>query len=43
MEVHKKKEVVLEKQKQKHLGTPSRSQQSFQLTEMDQLKDYGQT
>ena len=43
MEVHKKKEVILEKQKQKHLGASLRSQQSFQLTEMDQSRDYGQT
>jgi len=43
MEAHKKGEVILEEKRQKYLGASSRSQQSPQLTEMDQPRDCRQT
>jgi len=43
MEAYKEEGVLLEERRQKHLGAPSRSQQSSQLTEMNQSGDYGQT
>jgi len=43
MEAYKEREVVLEERRQKHLGALSRSQQSPQLMDMDQSRDYGQT
>jgi len=43
IKIHKKKDIVFEKRRQKHLDTPSRSQQSPQLMAIDQLRDYKQT
>jgi len=43
MEAQREEEVVLEERRQMHLGAPSRSQQSPQLTEMGQSGDCGQT
>ena len=42
MEAQREEEVILEEGRQMHLDAPSRNQQSPQLTEMDQLRDYGQ-
>ena len=43
IEAHKKGEDTLEEKRQKHLDASSRSQQSPQLTEMDQPRDCRQT
>ena len=43
MEALEEWEVVLERRRQMHWGAPSRSQQSPQLTEMDQSRDCEQT
>ena len=42
MEAFNKREVVLKERKQKHLDALSRSQQSSQLMEIDQSRDYEQ-
>jgi len=38
MEAPEEWEVILERRRQKHLGAPSRNQQSLQLTEMGQSR-----
>ena len=43
MEAQEEEEVVLEERRQMHLDAPSRSQQSPQLMEMGQSRDYEQT
>jgi len=43
MEAYKEKEVVLEERRQKHSGALSRSQQSPQLMDIDQSRNYEQT
>jgi len=42
IKIYKEKGVVFEKRRQKYLNTSSRSQQSPQLMEIDQLRDYKQ-
>ena len=42
MEAHKERETI-EERRQKHLGASLRSQQSPQLTRMDQSRNYRQT
>ena len=43
IEAYKEEEIILEKRRQKYLGISSRSWQSSQLTEINELRNYRQT
>jgi len=43
IEAYKEEDIVLEKRRQKYFGISSRSWQSSQLTEINELRNYGKT